>query len=60
MTLTVDVKKMFSEFQVVSLHLMGLAADRPLYPLDGLELELSPMEIKTIVATVSWRVPERK
>ena len=55
-----DVREMFSEFQVVSLHLMRLAADRPLYPLDGLELELSPMEIKTIVATVSWRVPERK
>ena len=46
---------MFTEFQVVSLRLMRLAADRPLYPLPGLELELSPEEIKTIVATVSWR-----
>ena len=46
---------MFTEFQVLSLHLMRLAADRPLYPLAGLQLELSPMEIKTIVATVSWR-----
>ena len=46
------MREMFSEFQVVSLHLMGLA--------HGLEFELSPMEIKTIVATVSWRLPERK
>ena len=46
---------MFTDFQIVSLHLMGLAADRSLYPLDGLELQLTPMEIKTLVATVSWR-----
>ena len=50
-----DVGEIFTEFQIVSLHLMRLAADRPLYPLDVLELELSPMEIKTVVATVSWR-----
>ena len=40
-----------------SWHLSGphCDCDRSLYPLDGLELELSPMEIKTVVATVSWR-----
>ena len=46
---------MFTDFQILSLRLMRLAADRPLYPLDGLELQLTPMEIKTLVATVSWR-----
>ena len=46
---------MFTEFQILSLHLMGLAADRSLYPLEGLELQLTPMEIVTVVASVSWR-----
>ena len=46
---------MFTDFQILSLRLMRLAADRPLGPLDGLQFQLTPMEIKTLVATVSWR-----
>ena len=55
MAVAVDVTDMFTEFDIISLQLMMLAADRPLDPLPGLQFELRPMEIKTLVATVVWK-----
>lgn len=45
---------MFTEFNVLSLELMKLAADRSVGTLDGLQFELKPLEIKTFVARVEW------
>ena len=52
--ITVDVGEMFTEFNVLSLELMKLAADRSVGTLDGLQFELKPLEIKTFVARVEW------
>ena len=49
-----DLTDMFTEFSVSSLQQMMLAADRPLQQLPDLQVHLNPMEIKTLVATVSW------
>ena len=49
-----DLTDMFTEFSVSSLQLMMLAADRPIQQLPDLQVHLNPMEIKTLVATVSW------
>ena len=43
MTVAVDVTDMFTEFDIISLQLMMLAADRPLDPLPGLQFQLRPM-----------------
>ena len=50
---------LFNEFSVLSFSLLQLAADRaavevtpPLEP--GLELELQPGQIRTLLATVAW------
>ena len=52
--ISVDVGEMFTEFNVLSLELMKLAADRSVGTLDGLQFELKPLEIKTFVARVEW------
>ena len=52
--MSVDVREMFTHFNVVSLELMKLAADRSVSALDGLQFQLTPMEIKTFVARVEW------
>ena len=52
--ISVEVSEMFTEFNVLSLELMKLAADRSVGTLDGLQFELKPLEIKTFVARVEW------
>ena len=52
--ISVEVSEMFTEFNVLSLELMKLAADRSVGTLDGLQFEMKPLEIKTFVARVEW------
>ena len=50
----VNLDGMFTEFTIVSLTEMKLAADRVVGEVDGLEIALEPLEIKTFVANVIW------
>merc|ERR1711915_237074 len=51
----VDVQNMFTEFDVESLEEMTLAGNQVKDSIDGLEFTLDPQDIRTFIATISWK-----
>ena len=51
----VDVQNMFTEFDVKTLEEMTLAGNQAKNSIDGFEFTLDPLEIRTFIATISWK-----
>ena len=51
----VDVQNLFTEFDVKTLEEMTLAGNQAKNSIHGFEFTLDPLEIRTFIATISWK-----